>query len=131
MAKERTIHDKWYTTYFFRNKTFLFVKIESWNFQHIFDLEVRETLQNFSSFRWLFLWGVKVVWMNWNFVIFHGIKNQRDAINFRLLYWQKKSCYSKKNWVYHAPWIALFSANRWRLDVLTFLLKGFGVSLQL
>ena len=29
--------------------------------------------------------------------------------------------------VYHVPWIALFSANRWRLDVLTFHIKGFGV----
>ena len=24
------------------------------------------------------------------------------------------------------PWIALFSANRWRLDILTFPMKGFG-----
>ena len=37
--------------FFFRNKTFLFVKIESWNFQQLFDLGFRETLQNFSSFR--------------------------------------------------------------------------------
>ena len=36
---------------FFRNKTFLFVKIE---IQHPFDLEFRETLQNFSSFRQIF-----------------------------------------------------------------------------
>ena len=27
--------------------------------------------------------------------------------------------------MYHVQWIALFSANRWRLDVLTFLIKGF------
>ena len=27
--------------------------------------------------------------------------------------------------MYHVPWIALFSAKRWRLDVLTFLIKGF------
>ena len=40
---------------FFRNKTFLFVKIEIWNFQHLFDLWFRETSQNFSSFRQLFL----------------------------------------------------------------------------
>ena len=35
---------------FFRNKTFLFVKIESWNFQHLYDLGFHETSQNFSSF---------------------------------------------------------------------------------
>ena len=36
---------------FFRNTTFLFAKIESWNFQQLFDLGFRETLQNFSLFR--------------------------------------------------------------------------------
>ena len=27
------------------------------------------------------------------------------------------------------PWIALFSANRWRLDIQTFLIKGFDANL--
>ena len=36
---------------FFRNKTFLFFKIESWNFQHLFEKEFRETSQNFNSIR--------------------------------------------------------------------------------
>ena len=36
---------------YFRNKTFLFVKKDSWNFKHLFDLGFHETLQNFSSFR--------------------------------------------------------------------------------
>ena len=35
---------------FFRNKTFLFFKVESWNFQHLFEKEFRETSQNFNSF---------------------------------------------------------------------------------
>ena len=35
----------------FRNKTFLFLKIESWNFQHLFEKEFRETSQNFNSIR--------------------------------------------------------------------------------
>ena len=39
---------------FFRNNTFLLVKIGSWNFQHLFDLGFRETLQNFSLFRQTF-----------------------------------------------------------------------------
>ena len=34
----------------FRNKTFLFFKIESWNFQHLFKKEFREISQNFNSF---------------------------------------------------------------------------------
>ena len=28
------------------------------------------------------------------------------------------------------PWIALFSAQRWLLDVLTLLIKGFGLNLN-
>ena len=36
---------------FFRNKTFLFYKIESWNFQVQFEIKFRETLQNFKSIR--------------------------------------------------------------------------------
>ena len=33
----------------FRNKTFLFFKIGSWNFQHLFKNEFHETSQNFNS----------------------------------------------------------------------------------
>ena len=36
---------------FFRNKTLLFFKMESWNFQVQFEIEFRETLQNFNSIR--------------------------------------------------------------------------------
>ena len=35
---------------FFRNKTFLFFKIESWNFQVQFEIKIREISQNFNSF---------------------------------------------------------------------------------
>ena len=35
---------------FFRNKTFLFFKIESWNFQVQFEIKIRETSQNFNTF---------------------------------------------------------------------------------
>ena len=44
----RAIHGKWYTSSFFRNKPFLFVKIESWKFQHFFDSLFCEPSQNFS-----------------------------------------------------------------------------------
>ena len=40
---------------FFRNKTILFVKIESLNFQHLYDLRLHATSQNFSSFGQLLL----------------------------------------------------------------------------
>ena len=33
---------------FFRDKTFLFFKIESWNFQHLFEIKNHETSQNFN-----------------------------------------------------------------------------------
>ena len=39
---------------FFRNRTFLFVKIDSWNFQYLFDSLFLETSQNFRSFGQLF-----------------------------------------------------------------------------
>ena len=35
---------------FFRNETFLFFKIDNWNFLHLFEKEFRETSQNFNSF---------------------------------------------------------------------------------
>ena len=38
---------------------------------------------------------------------------------------QKSFIPKKKFEVYHVPWIALISAKRWRLDVLTFLIHGF------
>ena len=41
---------------------------------------------------------------------------------------KQKSFIPKKNEVYHVPWIALNSAQRWRLDVLTFLIHGFGLA---
>ena len=59
----------------FRNKTFLFFKIESWNFRVQFEIEFRETPQNFNSFslfrQLLFSFFLSVVWLSWNFVRFH------------------------------------------------------------
>ena len=34
---------------FFRNKTFLFFKMQSWNSQHLFEREFREASQNFKE----------------------------------------------------------------------------------
>ena len=70
----------------FRNKTFLFVKIDSWNFQHLMDFSLfRESIEKME---------VKAVWMSWFFVKFHEIPNQTDAENFSCLSWQTKKCYS-------------------------------------
>ena len=43
----------WLSSYFFRINFCLFVKIDSWDFQHLFDFDAgfRETSQNFSSSR--------------------------------------------------------------------------------
>ena len=84
-------------------KVFLFVHIESWNFQHLFDEELCETSQNFNSFG-QFLVPIKkchlnIVWMSCNFMRFHEILNQRNAKNFSFLYGQtKKFCFLKNIW---------------------------------
>ena len=63
------------TNIFFWNKTFLFFKIESWNFQVQFEIEFRETSQNFNSIRQRIQnTEIKIFWMSWitwNFVRFH------------------------------------------------------------
>ena len=69
--------------YFFRNTTFLFFKIESWNFQHLFEIKFCETSQNFNSIslfgQLFFSFFLSVVWLSWNFVRFHKIFFQTDA----------------------------------------------------
>ena len=83
---------------FFRNKTFLFFKIESWNFQHLFEKEFCETSQNFNSIRQrIEKVEIKIVWMSWmswNFVRFHEIPIQTDAETFSFLSWKTKRFYS-------------------------------------
>ena len=56
---------------FFRNKTFLFAKIESWNFQQLFDLIFPEIFQNISSFTLTFRQHFSTG--NKSFVRFHEI----------------------------------------------------------
>ena len=48
LAEERSTHGTWYTSYFFRNTTFLFVKIESWNFVRFQVILHHKYSQNFS-----------------------------------------------------------------------------------
>jgi hypothetical protein len=42
---------------------------------------------------------------------------------------KQKGFIPKKIW--SVPWIVLFSANRWSLDVLTLLINGFGLAKQI
>ena len=67
----------------FRNKTFSFFKVESWNFQHLFEIEFPETSQNFNSFSlfrqllfsfflyrlsdWVEIWGLTISNRCWKF----------------------------------------------------------------
>ena len=55
----------------------MFFKIESWNFQNLFEKEFRETSQNFNSIRQpiekMKITIVWMSWMSWNFVRFHEI----------------------------------------------------------
>ena len=84
--------------YFFRNKTFLFFKIESWNFKHLFEKGFRETAQSFNSFslfrQLLFSFFLWVVWLHWNFLRFHEILFQTDSESFSFLIWKTKKFYS-------------------------------------
>ena len=87
-----------YRSYFLRNKTFLFFKIESWNFQHLFEEEFSETSQNFNWIRQrIEKMEIKIVWMSWmrwNFVRFHEILFQTVAETFNFLSWKTKKFYS-------------------------------------
>ena len=85
----------------FTNKTFLFFKIESWNFQDLFEIEFRETSQNFNSFssfrQLLFSIFLLVVWLSWNVVSFLKSLFQTDAESFSFLSWKtKKVLFLKK-----------------------------------
>ena len=86
----------------FRNKTFLFVKTESWNIQQLFDfLKTHKISANLdNSLLPIQKIHLMFVWMNWKFAKFHEIQNQRDAENFSFLCWQIKKYYIflKKNW---------------------------------
>ena len=82
-------------------KLFLFFKIESWNFQVQFEIEFRETLQNFNSIRQpIENMETTIVWMSpmsSNFVRFHEILFQTDAMLKQLsILKNKKSFIPKK-----------------------------------
>ena len=55
LVEKRTILETWYTSYFFRNTTFLFVKIESWNFLASVWFRISWNLKNFQLIRTTFI----------------------------------------------------------------------------
>ena len=73
---------------YFRNKTFLFFKIESWNFQHLFEIEFCETSQNFNLFSLFRQFLFSIFSISWNFVRFHGIHFQTASESFSFLSWK-------------------------------------------
>ena len=79
-------------------KLFLFFKIESWNFQHLFETEFRETSQNFNSIRQpiekMEIRNVWMSWRSWNFVRF-SISNRCWRFQLSILK-NKKSFIPKK-----------------------------------
>ena len=119
--------------FFFRNKTFLFVKIESWNFQHLFDFRFCETMQNVSLIRQTFrqhsLMGIKIAQIRWNLVRFHAFINQRDAKISDFYLDKQKSFIPKK--ILSLPCAmdsTFFSQQMAPWYVLTFLINGFEIS---
>ena len=128
-AEEKTIHGTWCTSYFLRNKTFFFVEMENWNFQHLFYFHFVKPLKKLADSELvIFLRGIKVVRMSWNFESFHEII--RDAENFSFPSWQTKKFYVFLKKILSVPCTidnSLFSPQmRWCLDVPTFFIKGFG-----
>jgi hypothetical protein len=90
---------------FFRNKTFSFFKIESWNFQHLFETEFCETSQNVNSIRQLIeknennnclneLNELKLCEVPQNFIL------NWDAESFSFLSWKTKKFYSPKKYLF-------------------------------
>ena len=110
----------------------MIAKIESWNFQHLFDLEFCETLQNFSSFRWHSFMGntsclneLKFCEVSWNYKSKRCWKFQISTLTKKNVLFLKKSI--KRTTMYN-EYLVLFSVNRWPLDVLSFLIHGFGIN---
>ena len=87
----------WLKNYFFlRIKLFLFFKIESWNFQHLFEIAFCGTspFNSFSFFSMLlFSFFLSVVWLSWN-VRFDEILFQTVSESFSFLSWKTKKFYS-------------------------------------
>jgi hypothetical protein len=131
LVSKRTILESWYTSCFFKNKTFLFVKIETWNFQHLFDLQFHEILQNFKSFRQhsedIFMMGNKSCPNELKFCEISRNPKSNSCWKFQLsILTNKTFLFLKKCEVYKVSRIVLLEINRWPLYVLTFLILGFG-----
>ena len=92
-----------------------------WNFQHLFDLEFRETLQNFTSFSQhsedLFSMGNKSCPNELKFCEVSRNSKSNRCWKFQLSIFlsNKKVFFQKKKKIWSVPWIVLSSTNRCRI----------------
>ena len=87
------------------NIFFLFFKIETWNFQHLFEIGFQQTSQNSTNSRQLlFSCFLYVVWLSWNFLGFHKILFQTDSESLSFLFWKKKVIFHKMYFLSHCQY---------------------------
>ena len=103
LVEKTTILLIWLKLYIFRN--ILFFKIESWNFQHLLDIQFHKTYKiwayNNNFYYIFFLW---VVSLRWNFLRFHEILNQINANNLSCLFDKQKKNIPKKIYKLSQEW---------------------------
>ena len=119
---------------FFRNKTFLFFKIESWNFQVQFEIKIRETSQNFNSFslfrQLLFssffisclieLKFCKVSWnsiSNWTWKFQLSILKNKKVLLLKKIFFKPLSISKQKSFVYWLNFPEGFGINLFKDDI--------------
>ena len=73
--------------FFLRNKTFLFFKLESWNFQNLFEIELCETLQNFNSLSFFrhFFFHFFYWFSDWVEILWNSFSNRFWKFQFSIL----------------------------------------------
>ena len=90
----------WIISYLFRNKTFLFFKIESWDFQHLFKKGISWNLTKFqlnqTTDKQMEIKIVWMSWMSWNFVRFHKFF-LKQRLKVSVFYFEKQKSFNLKN----------------------------------
>ena len=82
----------------------MFFKIESWNFQHLFEKLFHQISKNLNSIRQsIEKFKITIVWMSWmswNFMRFHEIQFLTDTERFSFQSWKtKKVLFLKKDFL--------------------------------
>ena len=85
----------------------LFFVFQDRKLKHLFEIEFRETSQNFNSFssfkQSLFSSFLSVVWLSWSFVRFHEILFRTDAVLFLKKYFLSPCQYQNKKALFTDP----------------------------